>query len=118
MAKVLVADDAAFMRLRLRTILQGDGHEVVEAVNGSEAVDKFAAEGPQLVLLDITMPEMDGMAALAAIRQMDPAAKVVMCTALGQQNIILQAVRDGAADFIVKPFEPDRVKAAVRRLVS
>ncbi len=118
MAKVLVADDAAFMRLRLRTILQAAGHEVVEASNGNEAVNKFSSEHPAAVFLDITMPEMDGMAALAAIRQHDPSARVVMCTALGQQNIILQAVKDGAVDFIVKPFDPDRVLAALSRAVS
>lgn len=118
MAKVLVADDAAFMRLRLRTILQQAGHEVVEAATGSEAVHKFASEGPNVVFLDITMPEMDGMEALTAIRKSDPGAKVVMCTALGQQNIILQAVKDGALDFIVKPFDQGRVLAALSRAVS
>lgn len=118
MAKVLVADDAAFMRLRLRTILQQAGHEVVEAATGSEAVDKFASEGPNVVFLDITMPEMDGMEALSAIKRSDPAARVVMCTALGQQNIILQAVKDGALDFIVKPFDQARVLAALSRAVS
>jgi two-component system chemotaxis response regulator CheY len=118
MATILVADDAAFMRLRLRSILEGAGHEVVEACNGAEAVEAFAGRQPDAVLLDITMPVMDGITALKSIHASDPEARVAMCSALGQQSMVLQAIQSGARDFIVKPFEPERVLAALDRLLS
>jgi two-component system chemotaxis response regulator CheY len=116
LAKVLVVDDAAFMRLRLRSILEPQGHQVVEASNGAEAVTAYAHQQPDVVFMDITMPEMDGLAALRAIRAADAGACVVMCSALGQQSMVLQAVQEGAVDFIVKPFQPERVLDAVKRL--
>jgi two-component system chemotaxis response regulator CheY len=118
MASVLVVDDAAFMRLRLRTILEQEGHAVREAGNGREGVAAYRAERPDAVFLDITMPEMDGLAALREIRQLDPSAVVIMCSALGQQSMVLQAIQQGACDFIVKPFQPERVLQALTRLVS
>jgi two-component system chemotaxis response regulator CheY len=118
MAKVLVVDDAAFMRLRLRSILEGAGHEVAEAGNGAEAVAAYSAGRPDVVFMDITMPEMDGLAALKAIRDKDAEAAVVMCSALGQQSMVLQAVQGGACDFIVKPFQPDRVLDAIGRALG
>ena len=115
MAKILVADDAAFMRMRLSSILREIGHEVVEAENGQEAVEKYFADKPHLVLMDITMPEMDGIAAIEAIRSRDPAARVVVCSAMGQQSMVVRAIKAGARDFIVNPFEPERVKSAVAK---
>jgi two-component system chemotaxis response regulator CheY len=112
---ILVVDDAAFMRMRLKKLLEDQGHVVVEAANGQEAVAAYAAHRPALVLMDITMPEMDGIAAVQALVAQDPDARVVMVSALGQQAMVLAAVQAGAKDFIVKPFQPDRVLAAVAR---
>ncbi|MBA3876289.1 MAG: two-component system response regulator [Anaerolinea sp.] len=118
MAKILVVDDAAFMRLRATKLLADAGHVVYEAENGRLAVEVYARERPDAVLMDITMPEMDGMEALDAIRGSDPSAKVVMLTAMGQQSIVMDAIKRGARDFIVKPFTPDRVLAAVAKLTA
>lgn len=118
MAKILVVDDAAFMRLRATKLLAEAGHTVFEAENGHQAVEAYARERPDAVLMDITMPEMDGLEALDAIRLADPAAKVVMLTAMGQQSIVMDAIKRGARDFIVKPFAPDRVLAAVVKLIA
>lgn len=118
MAKILVVDDAAFMRLRATKFLADAGHVVCEAENGRLAVEAYARERPDAVLMDITMPEMDGMEALDAIRGSDPSAKVVMLTAMGQQSIVMDAIKRGARDFIVKPFTPDRVLAAVAKLTA
>lgn len=118
MAKVLIADDAMFMRSRLKTLLEGAGHEVVEACNGREAVAAYDASVPDIVLMDVTMPEMDGIEALREIRQKSPDARVIMCSALGQQSIVLEAVRAGARDFIVKPFRPEKVLEAVDRQIG
>lgn len=115
MAKVLVVDDAAFMRMRLSNLLKQAGHQVVEASNGFEALGAYQAERPDLVFMDITMPEMDGLEALKRLRALDPEARVVMCTALGQQSMVIEAVKAGARDFIVKPFQPDRVLQAVQK---
>ncbi len=117
MAKILVVDDAMFMRSRLRGLLEGAGHAVVEAANGKEAVETFERERPALVLMDVTMPEMDGLEALKRIRQGNPTARVIMCSALGQQSIVLEAIKAGAKDFIVKPFRPEKVLEAVTRQV-
>lgn len=117
MAKILIADDAAFMRMRCGRMLSQNGFEVVEAENGQEAVEKYSQHRPDAVLMDITMPEMDGVTALKQIREIDPRARVVMVTALGQQQIVMDALRAGANDFIVKPFQPERVLAAVQRLL-
>ena len=119
MARVLVVDDAAFMRKLLSDALASGGHEVVgEAGNGAEAVVRYQELRPELTTLDITMPEKDGLAALAEIMSLDPAAKVVMCSALGQEAKVLEAVRLGAKDFVVKPFQPARVLEAVGKALD
>jgi two-component system chemotaxis response regulator CheY len=118
MPKILVVDDAAFMRLRAVKLLVEAGYVVVEAENGRLAVDAYARERPDAVLMDITMPEMDGLEALAEIRKIDPAARVAMLTAMGQQSIVMDAIKRGARDFVVKPFAPDRVLGAVTKLLS
>ena len=118
MAKILVVDDAAFMRLRATKLLVEAGHQVLEADNGRLAVETYIRERPDCVLMDITMPEMDGLEALAEIRLRDPHARVVMLTAMGQQAIVMDAIKRGARDFVVKPFAPDRVLAAVNKLLS
>lgn len=117
MAKILVVDDAEFLRLRISKMLVGDGHEVIEAENGALAVTTYQAQKPDLVLMDITMPEMDGLTALKEIRAIDPKAKVVMLTALGQESVVLEAIKSGAKDFVVKPFERDRVMGAINKLL-
>lgn len=118
MALVLIVDDAAFMRMRLRKVVTDAGHSVVEASNGREAVAAYAEHKPDLVLMDITMPEMDGIEALKTIIAQDAGAKVIMCTALGQKSMVMEAVRAGAKDFIVKPFQPDQVLAAIAKQVG
>ncbi len=118
MAKILVVDDAAFMRMRCSKLLTDNGYEVVEAENGLDAIAKYKETKPDAVLLDITMPEMDGLTALKEIRKVDPEAKVAMVTAMGQQSMIMDAIKSGAKDFVVKPFQPDRVLAAVKKLVG
>lgn len=118
MATILVVDDAAFMRMRMSKILTEAGYEVIQAENGLDAVAKYKANSPDAVLMDITMPEMDGLTALKEIKAHDPAARVAMVTALGQQQIVLDAVKSGAKDFLVKPCEPERVLAAVSKLCA
>ena len=118
MAKILEVDDAAFMRMRCSKLLTDNGYEVVEAENGLDAIAKYKETKPDAVLLDITMPEMDGLTALKEIRKVDPEAKVAMVTAMGQQSMIMDAIKSGAKDFVVKPFQPDRVLAAVKKLVG
>ena len=117
--KILIVDDAAFMRMMLKDTLTKDGHEVVgEATNGKEAVDKYKELKPNLVTMDITMPEMDGIQALKAIKAFDPEAKVIMCSAMGQQAMVIESIQAGAKDFIVKPFQPDKVKKAVEKVLK
>jgi two-component system, chemotaxis family, chemotaxis protein CheY len=119
MARVLVVDDAAFMRKLLTDALVSGGHEVVgEAGNGVEAVARWQELRPELTTLDITMPEKDGLAALAEIMAIDPSAKVIMCSALGQEAKVLEAVKLGAKDFVVKPFQPPRVLEAVDKALA
>jgi two-component system, chemotaxis family, chemotaxis protein CheY len=119
MARVLVVDDAAFMRKMVGDALAKGGHEVVgEAGNGLEALSQFQALKPDLMTLDITMPEKDGLAALADIMAADPSARVVMCSALGQESKVLEAIKLGAKDFVVKPFQPDRVIEAVGKALA
>jgi len=119
MARVLVVDDAAFMRKLVSDVLTKGGHEVVgEAGNGTEAVDRYAELRPEVTTLDITMPEKDGLAALREIIQMDPAARVVMCSALGQETKVLESIKAGAKDFVVKPFQPDRVLEAIGKALA
>nr|WP_302595208.1 response regulator [uncultured Cellulosilyticum sp.] len=117
--KVLIVDDAAFMRMMIKDILSKNGYEVAgEAENGLKAVDKYKELTPDLVLMDITMPEMNGIDAVKAIKGFDPGAKIVMCSAMGQQAMVIESIQAGARDFIVKPFQADRVLEAVRKVVG
>ena len=117
--KILLVDDAAFMRKMIKDTLIKNGYtEVFEAVDGADAVEKFGEIGPDLVVMDITMPNMDGLEALKAIRAKDGSANVVMCSAMGQESMVMDAVRSGAKDFIVKPFKPDRVLKTVTSIVG
>ena len=119
MARILVVDDAVFMRKMVTDVLTKAGHEVVgEAGNGVEAVARFQELKPDLMTLDITMPEKDGLAALAEIVAADPSARVVMCSALGQESKVLEALKLGAKDFVVKPFQADRVLEAVGKALA
>ena len=115
MAKVLVTDDASFMRMMLKGILVKEGHEVYEAVNGLDLLKQYPAVNPDLVTLDITMPEMDGLEALKELKKIAPNAIVVMCSAMGQQAMVIEAIQAGAKDFIVKPFEPTRIIQTVEK---
>ena len=119
MAKILIVDDAAFMRMMIKDVITKNGFEVAgEAVNGMDAVDRYNELKPDLVLMDITMPEMDGIEALKAIRAADAGANVIMCSAMGQQAMVIDAIQSGAKDFIVKPFQADRVLEAVKKVVG
>ncbi|MBR3306373.1 MAG: response regulator [Lachnospiraceae bacterium] len=119
MAKILVVDDAAFMRMMIKDILTKNGYEVAgEAENGAVAVSKYSELKPDLVLMDITMPEKDGIQALKDIKASDGGAKVIMCSAMGQQAMVIEAIQSGAKDFIVKPFQADRVIEAVKKVVG
>jgi two-component system chemotaxis response regulator CheY len=119
MARVLVVDDAAFMRKMVSDALAKGGHEVVgEGANGVEAVSRYEELKPELTTLDITMPEKDGLAALKEIIALDPDAKVIMCSALGQESKVLEAVKSGAKDFVVKPFQPDRILDAAAKALG
>ena len=119
MAKILVVDDAAFMRMMIKDILTKNGYEVAgEAENGAVAVSKYSELKPDLVLMDITMPEKDGIQALKDIKASDGGAKVIMCSAMGQQAMVIEAIQSGARDFIVKPFQADRVIEAVKKVVG
>ena len=120
MAKnILICDDAAFMRMMIKDILTKNGYTVVgEAENGAKAVEKYAELKPDLVLMDITMPEMDGIQAPKKIKEADPSATVIMCSAMGQQAMVIESIQSGAKDFIVKPFQADRVLEAVRKVVG
>lgn len=115
MARILVVDDASFMRLMIKDILTKGGYEVCgEAENGLVAIDKYRELQPDIVTLDITMPKMDGVEALKNIRAFDPKAKCIMCSAMGQQAMVVDAIQNGAKDFIVKPFQPERVINAIQ----
>ena len=117
--RVLIVDDAAFMRMMLRDILSKNGFEIVgEAENGKIAVQMYEELKPDVVTMDITMPEMDGIAAVKEIKTTYPDAKVVMVSAMGQQAMVIEAIRSGAPDFIVKPFQPDRVLEALGKALS
>ncbi|MFP3391075.1 response regulator [Brevibacillus reuszeri] len=117
--KVLIVDDAAFMRMMIKEILSKNGYSVVgEASDGAQAVEKYKELGPDLVTMDITMPEMDGISALKEIKKMDPNARVIMCSAMGQQAMVIDAIQAGAKDFIVKPFQADRVLEAIKKTLS
>jgi two-component system chemotaxis response regulator CheY len=117
--KVLIVDDAAFMRMMIKDIMTKNGYEVVgEAANGAEAVAKYKELKPDVVTMDITMPEVDGIQALRQIKSMDSNAKVLMCSAMGQQSMVIEAIQAGARDFIVKPFQADRVIEALQKALK
>ncbi|MCI8543644.1 response regulator [Acetatifactor aquisgranensis] len=120
MAKnILICDDAAFMRMMIKNVLTKGGYNVVgEAENGAKAVEKYKELSPDLVLMDITMPEMDGIQALKEIKGIDAGAKVIMCSAMGQQAMVVESIQAGAKDFIVKPFQEDRVLEAVKKVIG
>ena len=116
---ILICDDAAFMRMMIKDILTKNGYTVVaEAENGLKAVEKYNESQPDLVLMDITMPEMDGIGALKGIRAKDPNAQVIMCSAMGQQAMVIEAIQSGAKDFIVKPFQAERVLEAIKKVIG
>jgi len=116
---VMLVDDAAFMRMMLKDILSNNGYQIVgEAENGMIAVDKYSELKPDITIMDITMPEMDGLQAVKEIRAKDPQAKVIMCSAMGQQTMVIEAIQSGAKDFVVKPFQPDRVLEAVGKALK
>ena len=120
MAKnILICDDAAFMRMMIKDILTKNGYNILgEAENGAKAVEKYAELKPDLVLMDITMPEMDGIEALKKIKAADANASIIMCSAMGQQAMVIESIQSGAKDFIVKPFQADRVLEAVQKVVG
>ena len=119
MARILVVDDAAFMRRMVIDVLQNGGHEIIgEAANGNEALARYQELRPDVMTLDITMPEKDGLTALRELMALDPTARVVMCSALAQESKVLEAVKAGAKDFIAKPFQASRVLSAIEKVVA
>jgi len=115
--RVLIVDDAAFMRMLLKDIITKAGYEVAgEAANGVEAVEKYKELKPDVVTMDIKMPEMDGITAIKKIKEIDPNAKIIVCSAMGQQAMVIEAIQAGAKDFIVKPFQHSRVIEALQKL--
>lgn len=119
MAKVLIVDDAAFMRMMLKDILVKNGYEIAgEATNGIKAIEIYKLEKPDVVTMDITMPDMDGIQAVKEIKAIDPNAKIIMCSAMGQQAMVMDSIKSGARDFIVKPFQPERVLEAVKKVLG
>lgn len=118
-ANIMVVDDAAFMRMMVKDILSKNGFNVVgEAENGAVAVEKYVELMPDLVIMDITMPEMDGLQAVREIKKRDAKARIIMCSAMGQQAMVIDAIQSGAKDFIVKPFQADRVVEAVTKALK
>lgn len=116
---VMLVDDAAFMRMMLKDILVNNGYQVIgEAENGMVAIEKYSKIKPDITIMDITMPEMDGLQAVKEIRAQDPQAKIIMCSAMGQQAMVIEAIQSGAKDFVVKPFQADRVLEAVAKALK
>ena len=119
MARILLVDDLAFIKIVEKDILEKNGHEVVaDAANGRDAIRLFEETRPDIVLMDITMPEVNGLEALKKILKIDPKARVIMCSALGQQGLILNAIEEGAKDFIVKPFQAERLLSSIQKALS
>jgi two-component system chemotaxis response regulator CheY len=117
--RILIVDDAAFMRMMIRDILSKNGFEVCgEAHDGAQAIEKFKELKPDLITMDITMPEMDGIQALKEIKKLEPNVKIIMCSAMGQQAMVIDAIQAGAKDFIVKPFQADRVVEAIKKTLG
>lgn len=113
--KILLVDDAAFMRMRVKKVLEDQGYTTIEAADGKEAIDKYTKEKPDLVMMDITMPVMDGITAIQEIMKLDNSAKIIICSALGQQNMVINGIKAGAKDYVLKPFQPERVLEAVKK---
>ncbi len=119
MAKILLVYDAAFMRMMLKNTLSQAGYtDLIEAEDGVKAVEAYTAEKPDLVFMDITMPNKDGLETLKEIKAMDPGATVVMCSAMGQETMVMDSIKSGAKDFIVKPFKPERVLSTVKKILG
>lgn len=117
--KIMLVDDAAFMRMTIKNALTKAGYDnIIEASDGQIAVETYQKEHPDLVIMDITMPNMDGIQALQAIKTADPEARVVMCSAMGQEGMVVEAIKLGAMDFIVKPFKPDRILQTVQKILG
>lgn len=115
--QVLITDDTAFMRMTLRNILEKNGYQVVgEAEDGQDALDKYCDLRPDLVTMDITMPRMDGITAIKKIMEVDPQARIIVCSAMGQKALVIEALNAGARDFIVKPFQADRIINALQKI--
>ncbi|MYL33153.1 response regulator [Pontibacillus yanchengensis] len=118
-SKILIVDDAAFMRMMIKDILTKNGFEVIgEAQDGNQAIEKYKELDPDLITMDITMPEMDGITALKEIKSINPDVKIIMCSAMGQQAMVIDAIQAGAKDFIVKPFQADRVLEAIKKALG
>ncbi|NTV51552.1 MAG: response regulator [Candidatus Firestonebacteria bacterium] len=116
-SRILIVDDASFMRMMLRNILTSHGHTIVaEAENGLKAIEAYQQSKPDIMLIDLIMPEMGGIEAVKRIMEIDPQAKVVICSAMGQQALVVEAMQAGACDFIIKPFQPTSVIEAVQKL--
>ncbi len=119
MASILLADDLAFIKMVQKEILEKKGYQVIgEAADGIEVIEKYKKLKPDIVIMDITMPRMDGLNDWKTVKQIDPDARVIVCSALGQQRLIIDAIKMGAKDFIVKPFEPDRLTAAIQKALK
>jgi len=119
MAKILLVDDAAFMRMMLKNTLTQAGYtDLIEAEDGVKAVEAYTAEKPDLVFMDITMPNKDGLETLKEIKAMDQGATIVMCSAMGQETMVMDSIKSGAKDFIVKPFKPERVLSTVKKILG
>ena len=117
--KIMIVDDAAFMRMMIKDTLKKNGYEnLIEAADGEVAVNQYKVETPDLVIMDITMPNKDGLQALREIKEYDSAAKIVMCSAMGQESMVVEAIKLGAKDFIVKPFKPDRILKTVTTVLG
>ena len=117
--KILLVDDAAFMRMMIKDTLTKNGYtHTYEAADGEQAIEQYKAEKPDLVIMDITMPNKTGIEALKEIKQFDSAAKIVMCSAMGQESMVVEAIKLGALDFIVKPFKPDRIIQTVSKIIG
>lgn len=117
MKKIMIVDDAQFMRMMLKDIIKEISTDVVEASNGAEAVELYKLHKPDIVTMDITMPEMDGINAVKAIKDFDAGATIIMCSAMGQQAMVIDAIHAGAKDFIVKPFSKDKVIESVKKFI-
>lgn len=117
--RILIVDDAAFMRMMIKDILSKNGYEIAgEAENGARAIEKYKELTPDLVIMDITMPEVDGIQAVKEIRKSNPDSKIIMCSAMGQQAMVIESIQAGARDFIVKPFQAERVVEAVKKVLG